>query len=288
MSDTWRFTVHKNERFDKLIPQLCQVGIAELMKSSNTAYQLQLKDTATFLEIFKIVFLLYVTPNEPHIKLKTGKVITQGKFVNIALTEDISPKAQEVLNVLITAEDDPVYEEAFNALIAVYIGSLMPLEFIFPNTYIIELGRHTHELDIFCGVQYPECIIVETTRGFTKEFDNIRESYAWHFKKAIFRKWMLEKLYHVKCQLWYITLQGQFQGETSPDELPDELKEEQDVIESTNKLFDAVLDYERDGIHIIDLGEFHNIFSIQRIESLLHTHLLQKIQELLLSQIKTS
>lgn len=149
MSDTWGFTVHRNERFHRLIPQLSQAGITELLRPSNNTYQLKINDTTSFLEIFKIVFLLYVTPHETHIKMKNGKIISEGKYINIILIEKISPKAQEVLDALITAEDDPVYEEAFNALLAVYIGSIMPLEIIYPNTYIIELGRHTHEFDIF-------------------------------------------------------------------------------------------------------------------------------------------
>ncbi len=280
MKASWPFTVHKNERFHKLIPQLCRTGIAEIISTSENTQQLVLKDTTTFLEVFNIVFLLYITPNDAHITLHHNKLITKGQFINVALTTGVSSKAQKILNALITQEDDVVYEAAFNALIAVYIGSLKPLEVIFPNTYIVELGRHTHEFDIFCGVQFPQCIIVETTRGFTKEYDHIEESYTWHFKKAIFRKWMIEKLYNVQCQLWYITLHGGLKEDAVPDMLlPDELREEQEVIDPTNKLLESMLIHEQDDIQIIDLGEFRDTFSIQEIEGLLHTNLLGKLQK---------
>ena len=281
MSDAWPFTIHKNERFDKLIPQLCRMEIAEIAKSSNKTQQLILKEPATFLEILKIVFLLYITPNDTHIRFHHDKLITKGQFINLSFVPGVSSKAQEILNALITQEDDMIYEAAFNALIAVYIGSLKPLECIFTNTYIVELGRHTHEFDIFCGVQFPKCIIVETTRGFTKEYDRIEESYSWHFKKAIFRKWMIERLYNVQCQLWYITLQGKFREEAFTDVLLDELEEELEVIEPTNKLLESILTSERDGIQVIDLGIFRNTLSMQDVEKFLNTHLLQKIQTLL-------
>lgn len=281
MSDSWPFTVHRNDRFHKLIPQLCKAGIAEMSKHSDKSLQLRLSNMEIFREIFNIVFLLYVTPNDTHIKFKNGKLVARGQLIDLALTSDISPTTQQILDVLITKEDDPVYEEAFNALIAVYIGSLKPLEFIFPNTFITELGTRTHEIDIFCGFQYPDCIIVETTRGFSKEHDNIEESYAWHFKKAIFRKWMIEKLYNVKCKLWYITLQGKSEKVALHDVLPDELREEKEIIESSNKLLESVLSHEKESIQIIDLGEFRNTLSIQEIGELLNTKLFDKIQQLL-------
>jgi hypothetical protein len=280
MSDSWPFTVHKNDRFPKLIDQLCKVGIAEVMKPSDKTTQLKLKDIESFLEIFKIVFLLYATPNDKHIKFKNGTLVIKGQFIELALMNCISSTSQEILDVLITEDDDPVYEEAFNALIAVYIGSLKPLEFIFPNTYIIQLGKHTHEFDIFCGFQYPNCIAIETTRGFSKKDDNTEESYAWHFKKAVFRKWMIEKLYSVKCQLWYITLQGQSQKDALQDTLPDELEEEKKTLQSKNELLKTVLKYEKDNIQIIDLGKFRNTLSIQKIGNLLNTNLFDKLAKI--------
>lgn len=282
MSARWPFTVHREDRFLKLIAQLCQAEIVEMVKISANIQQLRLKNLPAFLEIFKIVFLLYVTPNDKHIRFQKNKLITKGQFIDLALTTALSAPAQKILDTLITQEDDAIYEAAFNALLAVYIGSQKPLEFIFPNTYIIELGRHTHEFDIFCGLNPSDCLIIETTRGFAKDYDRIEESYTWHFKKAIFRKWMVEKLYQVKCQLWYITLQGQFEEEDASKTLPEELKEEQEVIESSNKLLETILAYERNKIRIIDLGVFHKTVSLEDIESLLNIHLFEKIQSLLL------
>jgi len=281
MSTSWPFTVHKNERFLKLIPHRCQTNIIEIAEHSNKIKPVVIKEYPIFLEILKTIFLLYITPNDRHIALHQDTLITKGQFINLSFTPAISMPAQTILNALLTQEDDIVYEGAFNALIAVYLGSLHPLEWLFPNTYIVELGRYTHEFDVLCGIKYPQCLIIETTRGFTKEHDNIEESYTWHFKKAIFRKWMLEKLYQVHCQLWYITLQGKFIPDTMPDALPAELEAEQCVIEPTNKLLESVLALEQKYIQVIDLGVFRDTLAFQEIEKLLDVHLLQKMKELL-------
>ena len=211
-------------------------------------------------------------------------VAKTGRNLNLALTDEVSEKASGILDILITDEADVVYEYSLNALIAVYIGSIKPLDFIYPNTYITELGRDTHEFDIILGTPDKKCAIVETTRGFDKKIDEIDETYTWHFKKALFRKWMLEKLYGIECKLCYITLKNLVRLEADITIQTDETlsSEIQNIDESGNLLIATVLEYEQDSVKILELEEyFKNALTMQEIDKVLQEQLIEKLGDVL-------
>lgn len=136
MSLRWPFTVHRDSKFDNLIGQLNQLKIVSLHQEGG-AMRLTIEEPTIFLEILRTIFILYATPNENSILFSKNqkKLITKtGRYLNFALTDEVSEKARTILNLLITSEADVVYEYSFNALIAVYLGSIKPLDFIYPNT----------------------------------------------------------------------------------------------------------------------------------------------------------
>ena len=108
-------------------------------------------------------------------------------------------------------------EEFFNSLVALYLSSFHYFDFIFPNTYITEF-KNTHEIDIFGSVLSEDgkswkYLMVETTTGAFNELNTLQNdfeysnmSHNWHFKKSIFRKWAIEKLYDIEVGLVYVTL----------------------------------------------------------------------------------
>jgi len=200
----WPFGVHQNDRFLKLVQKLAELKIVELEESGNSK-RLKLLEPNTLLEVFRTVFFLYASPARKTYGIgfckTTNRLIIKGDCIDFAFINPGTDKAKQILSILITKEDDFIYESAFNALISVYPGTLEYLDMIFPNTYITELGKKTHEFDILLGTHDKKCIVVETTRGFDKETDKIDETYTWHFKKALFRKWMIEKIYNVECRL---------------------------------------------------------------------------------------
>ena len=286
MSLRWPFTVHRDSKFDNLIGQLNQLKIVSLHREEG-AMRLTIEEPTIFLEILRTIFILYATPNENSILFSKNqkKLITKtGRYLNLALTDEVSEKARTILNLLITSEADVVYEYSFNALIAVYLGSIKPLDFIYPNTYITELGRDTHEFDVILGSPDKKCAIVETTRGFDKKVDEIDETYTWHFKKALFRKWMLEKLYGVECKLCYITLKNLVRLEADITIQTDETlsSEIQIIDESCNPLIAKILEHERDRVQILELEDsLKNALTIQEIDNVLQEKLIEKLGDLL-------
>jgi len=281
MNNEWTFTIHKNTRFIKLIKKLEGLGILSL---ENSKKKLVLKESDIFFNLFNIVFYLYANPSQQKnigFCKTTNRLIIKGECIDFAFLNNKSEKAKELFNILITNEDDQNYENAFNALIAIYLGTLAQLMFIYPNTYIIELGRKTHEIDIILGTEDKKCIIVETTRGFDKESDKIEETYMWHFKKALFRKWMIEKIYNIECRLCYITLKGLtdfVQAEPLPEELSAEI---QDNLYEKNPLLDKLREYEKDKLLILNLGtSLKKSFNEQELSNLLKTELIDKLSDL--------
>jgi len=281
MSESWPFKVHENEAFMKFIEKLKEKEIVNLKSDKNKSKQIIITDQKTLLDIFINIFLLYATYIEQNINFctKNQRLVIRGKNINLIVSE-ASDKAKEILKILITNEDESVFEYAFNALIAVYVGSIQPLEFIYPNTYIVELGKSTHEMDIILGTSSKKCIIIETTRGFTKENENENESYIQHFKKSIFIKWMIEKLYDIECKLCYITLKELKQRSTH--KLPEALNEETQDINSNNKLIDKILEHEGENIKIIALGkDVKQDLSINEISNLLKKEFIDEIKNIL-------
>jgi hypothetical protein len=282
MSGRWPFTVHRDSKFDKLIGQLNQLKIVSFHREGG-AIRLTIEEPTIFLEILRTIFILYATPNENSILFSQERkrlIAKTGRYLNLALTDEVSEKARTILNLLITDEADVVYEYSFNALIAVYLGSIKPLDFIYPNTYITELGRDTHEFDVILGSPDKKCAIVETTRGFDKKVDEIDETYTWHFKKALFRKWMLEKLYGVECKLCYITLKNLVRLEADITIDTDETLSSgiQIIDESYNPLIAKVLEHEQDRVEILELEDsFKNALTIQEIDKVLQEKLIEKL-----------
>ena len=110
---------------------------------------------------------------------------------------------------------------------------------------------------VFACTNEDKYIIVESTRGFDKKVDNIDESYTWHFKKAVFRKWMVEKIYSIECRLVYISLKELASGSSSKPSLPKELDEEATILDESreNELISKLLQVEGDNISIIDFNK---------------------------------
>ncbi len=253
----WPFTIHENQLFKKLILKLKDSGVIYL-KKNNSAQQVEISKIDVFHEIFSVVFLQYSTPDITNILLckETNQILLRGKYSGYTI-ERISDEALEVLKILITKEDDADYENAFNALLCVCLASIRPCEFIFPNTYVVDLGRDTHEFDVIAGTNEKKCIIIESTRGFDKKVDKIDESYTWHFKKALFRKWMLEKIYNIECKLIYISLKKFLYEASSKLSLPKEPEEEANSLDESdnNGLISKLLKVEDQSISIIEFSE---------------------------------
>jgi hypothetical protein len=285
MSNDWPFNVHKNDRFVKLIQKLEELKIVELKnKKSGNSIKLNLLEPKILLEVFRTIFFLYASPARKNQGISfcqtTNRLIIKGDCIDFALINPSTDKAKQILSILITKEDDFIYESAFNALISIYLGTFEYLDMIFPNTYITELGKKTHEFDILLGTHDKKCIVVETTRGFDKETDNIDETYTWHFKKALFRKWMIEKIYNVECHLCYLTLK-ELTDSAPKEAVPEELSDETDDTSETNPLISKLLEMEGNKLQIIDLGAaFKNSFNEEELDSLLMNEIVEKLKEL--------
>jgi len=251
------FTVHENTQFVRLIEVLNKISVVSLSKIGS-ALKIEFRKIDVFYDVFSIIFLKYATPDIDNILLckESQQIVLKGKNIGYVL-EEISNDTLEVLKILITKEDDADYENAFNSLICVLLGSIKPCKFIFPNTYIIELGRDTHEFDIFACTNEDKYIIVESTRGFDKKLDNIDETYAWHFKKALFRKWMIEKIYNIDCKLIYLSLKANLFRSSSNLSLSEEFNQEANSLNESqdNALISKLLQVEDKNISIIDFPE---------------------------------
>jgi len=251
------FTVHENTQFVRLIEVLNEIGVVSL-KKIDSARKIEFRNIDVLHEVFSIIFLKYATPDISNILLykESQQIVVKGKNIGYVL-EEISNDTLEVLKILTTKEDDADYENAFNSLICVLLGSIKPCKFIFPNTYITELGRDTHEFDVFACTNEDKYIIVESTRGFDKKLDNIDETYTWHFKKALFRKWMIEKIYNIDCKLIYLSLKENLFRSSSNLSLSEDFTQEANSLNESqdNALISKLLQVEDKSISIIDFPE---------------------------------
>ena len=294
MTNRSKFTLHRQEIFLKTVQELDNYGIIEKQKLNN-AYKISIKRSKVLLEILAIIFVLYVTPRDDiYFDSKTKRLIFRSQFMKMSLTEDISENAANIVETLVVKEDEQTYELLFNSLLAIYLGSLEYLKVIFPNTYITELGRKTHELDICLETQHGKYAIVETTRGFDKEADRLEtETYSWHFKKSIFRKWMIDKLYQTECLLCYITLKNLDSGENRERKLPDELSEETKDLESSegskNLLKEKILAFEKNTIKIVELEDYlQSALTFEEIKKVLQKNLIDKLTKIFTAFIDSS
>ncbi|MEQ9373373.1 MAG: hypothetical protein RIG63_30765 [Coleofasciculus chthonoplastes F3-SA18-01] len=62
------FTVHRNTEFDRLIDNLINTGVIDLVKI-DSAYKIEINKIDVFYEIFTIIFLQYSTPDISNILL---------------------------------------------------------------------------------------------------------------------------------------------------------------------------------------------------------------------------
>lgn len=283
MNSDWPFDVHRDDRFEKLIRKLEELNIVAFDYSGN-GKKLTLLESKTLLEIFRSVFFLYAFPDQKTCDIgfckTTSRLMIKGDCFNFAFIDPKSDKAKIILNMLITKEDDRIYENAFNALIAVYLGTIENLLLIYPNTYIVELGRKTHEFDILLVTHDRKCIIFETTRGFDKDLDKVNETYTWHFKKALFRKWMIEKLYNIDCRICYLTLK-ELTRFIPKEAVPEELSDDDIGVSDTNPLISRILEKEKNKIQIIDLGlTLKNSFNEKELDAVLMNEIVARLKQL--------
>ncbi len=207
--------MHENRRFKKLIELLQRENIVEC-KDCKFGKRLHLKGIHVVFELLKTSLLLHtgiynLSENEDFLGL-----IIRGKVVNLNLPTD--EKVLKIVYNLVGNLDIPLEtrsEELFNSFLGVLLASYMCLDLIYPNTYIRELGRNTHELDLFGAVitsnEKVKYMLLETTIGSIKrtvegELFYDRDSHNWHFKKAIMKKWAIEKIFNVKIKLFYLTV----------------------------------------------------------------------------------
>jgi hypothetical protein len=276
------FSIYQNDRFHKLISKLMELDICTFEQHHNGAQKIICKDETALSQIFQIVFLLYATPNEPLIAIDSDKsaVMLKGQFINFSIIDKVSYQAKAVLEILLSKEDDATYEEAFNSLLCIYIGTMTPLKVIYPNTYVRDLGDKSHEIDIYFETINNECFMIETTRGFAKDKEKIDDTYSWHFKKAVFRKWMLEKFYpEINCKLCYLTLHttenlGDQPAQNAPSSfLQEEINDAKNV-----SLTQKIIEQERGNILFLSLGRLTQSLALSELESLLHEELLEKLR----------
>lgn len=251
--------MHQDSNFSKLVSELQERDIVEI-DSGEHAKQIIIKKEEVIEQLLTNIFVLYSTPSDYEaiaVHEESQKIYVQSGDLEISFVDELDEDVANLLNTLLTGGDkSKVYEYAFNTLVAIYISSMARLEFVYPNTYIVELGNNSHEIDIFLGTCDKECIMVETTRGSDKETDRIDESYAWHFKKALFRKWLVERIYEIDVRLIYITVKGHWllnqQEQAPPDELEEEFAETEPTGDRTS-LFDMILETENENVCILKL-----------------------------------
>ena len=282
------FTLHRNTRFERLIRDLEQAQVISL-QAHGDARQVVISDFEAFQEILRYVFILYATPSKERQITVWGncqprRLAMRGLRLNLALTECVSDKTDRILGSFAVGEDEKAYEESFNALIAVYLGSLKPLKCIYPNSCIVELGRGSHEMDVVLLDEEQKCVVVETTLGFDKELDGVDESYSWHFKKAMFRKWLVERVFGVDCKLCYLTLQNLAVQRTVPQDPPKELsKEFQGAGDGAALLIDRIRESEgEDRLKIIEFGiDSAAALTLAEIDIMLQSSLLNQLKAFL-------
>ena len=138
-----------------------------------------------------------------------GLLVSDERNIGICIRPMLSGN---ILNNLIDSGEEIVASDGlFNSLIAVYIATRLCFKFLYPNTYIVELGKDTHEIDIFGGAldnNKTKYLMIESTLGFLRKKieGESRDTHMEHFKKAVFKKWAIEKIFNVDVSLIYISV----------------------------------------------------------------------------------
>lgn len=290
MTSKLPFEAQRNDEFHRLLDKLENQNIIQL-RSVGSKKIADITDKDTLLEILAGVFISYAMPSNDNpvgFCQVSNRLVANGKFLNLALSNTISKKASGIITYLIESANDTECEAGFNALISIYLGSMAEMIFIYPNTSIKELGgSDTHELDIFLCLNSTKCVLIETTRGFDKEIDKIEVNYAQHLKKAIFHKWAIEHVFKMEVCLCYITLADHtvYHPEISPSPMLPELQKE--IVEAKQKqtgdgLFNRIVDCEKGGVEIISLASsFKNAVSLNEIKGILENDLLRRLKTII-------
>jgi hypothetical protein len=264
----------------KFVLKLQELNICTLQPHKGGKAMIQIQQPKVLAEIFKVIFILYVTPYESSIQISVDKdsVHYTGNFVKLAIFEQLSPATKAVLEILLIKDDDAVYEYAFNSLLCVYIGSLLPLKIIYPNTYIVDLGDKSHEIDIFFASNDKNAFLIETTRGFAKEKENVLDTHSWHFKKAVFRKWMIEKFYGLDCKLCYLTLRSLESTHLLQKNTIDNTLEDLELpIINKKNIVTEVLQREKGSIKVITMAIERNPIDINKMDDILENMILKPL-----------
>lgn len=202
------FSVHKNNNFQKLLHLLEKEGvISSTSCNDGIGQRTTIEKFQVFSELLYFSMLIHDYGVE---KVKDGGLlVSDGRNIGICIHPILSGK---ILNNLVDSGEEIVASDGlFNSLIAVYIATRLCFKFLYPNTYIVELGKNTHEIDIFGGVlnnNKTKYLMIESTLGFLrkKKEGESGDSHMEHFKKAVFRKWTVEKIFNVDVSLIYISV----------------------------------------------------------------------------------
>ncbi len=213
------FTVRDiGNRFERLRELLKKERIISINKCENSGIVLSLNKEKSLIELIFFSILLH---SGFSLNKENKNLEIKGRGIDIHIK---SAETNSILQSLLHHNEEILLsraEELFNSLIAIYISSHLNgkgfcFKFLYPNAYIKEIksnSNDTHEIDILgCITKNNEniYIMIETTSGyFKKESDRCeceKETHNWHFKKAIFKKWAIEKIFKIKINLIYITI----------------------------------------------------------------------------------
>jgi len=260
------FTIKKDFRFEKLIQTLSSHKIISCKKKTKKCKQVTILNKTTLDVILCNIFLLYLTPKDDNVFFSplSGECLLKGHNIQVLFSEKCDDTTSDVLKNLITEEkDDVLHEGLFNAMLCIYIGSMKPLRVIYPNTSIMELeGKKSLEFDILFEDENEKFYMIEITRGVDKSLEEISDSYKWHFKKALFKKWAIEKIYDItNCEIIYITI-----NELQRDKLIDEILKRDSKI----YLIELKENFQKP-ITYADIKEILNQGLIDRLESILNS-----------------
>jgi len=219
------FRLHRNDRFIKFRKLLEKRGVVKIIdyKKNSSFKKVEFcgkTEFSAFLETLFFSLLMFIGFDDFDDKNVVFKF--KGR-TGIGININVGDISKDLIQNMIGGEKEQLRkkgEEFFNSLIALYLSSFHYFDLIFPNTYITDLDKNTHELDIFGSIlsdneKGRKYIMLETTTGaFNKlskiedDFEYSKISHSWHFKKSVFKKWAIEKLYGIEIGLVYVTLKN--------------------------------------------------------------------------------
>lgn len=211
------FSVKKRRQFESLWRRLSKQKILSV-EDCERGRKVKIVDRNKFLDLTSAsVFLL------SSISSLKNDMSNLEKFVFLTWNGNVKNDIEFVLK-MIPSEEEALYkrvEELFNSLLALSLAEDFCFHFLYPNAYIEELGGNSHELDIVGGYfkgKIPYCLLVEITSGkylkrFSRDVEFFPESALLHFKKTVFKKWIIERKFEIQTKLAYITLFENFNKE---------------------------------------------------------------------------